>query len=319
MTPSSPVSPSLEVHIPISPTVPFLRMVRCLVTSLRHFGGLYADAKVVVTIGDPVIEDKKVRAENPWLEKLGIETRWVPEDLYARDIYYATANQRFCYEYSSDMVLMLDADMLVARPFDDLVMKLFKEQKMGGVIGFACPFDDFSMWERLYAVCDAGPVRAIHQHTGWPYIFPERPRFGPAYFNLGFLMMPSSVATAVGSVIYDLMHRVSSVDESYYRCQFAFGLAVCKLGIPYDCLPLRYNFPNNMELEALHPNEQVSATILHLFAAKIHSIWKAQGVGKRFLYGDDDGIEQLLAREDLAGINKQAQQIFRHIWLDLQS
>jgi hypothetical protein len=310
MTPSSPVSPSLEVHIPISPTVPFLRMVRCLVTSLRHFGGLYADAKVVVTIGDPVIKDKELLAENPWLEKLGIETRWVPEDLYARESYYATASERFCYEYSSDMVLMLDADMLVARPFEELVGRLHLEQKFGAVIAYASPYTDSAKWQTLYDACGLGKADAIYEHPGWPYLYPERDRFCPPYFNLGFLLMPASMATQIGREIYTFMNKAVEVEDTIYKCQLAVGLAVHKLQLPFDCLPLRYNFANSRDLEALHGGEQALASILHI-------IWDNQKAGKGRIYGEEGGLEAMVKREDLGGINKQVQSVLRQIWFDL--
>ena len=33
--------PTLEIHVPISPTPAFLYQLRCLTHSLRHFGGVY--------------------------------------------------------------------------------------------------------------------------------------------------------------------------------------------------------------------------------------------------------------------------------------
>lgn len=301
------VLPSLEIHIPISPTPKFFRMVRCLVASLRHFGGLYSDAKVVLTIGDPVIRDREVHAENPWLSEWGIETRWVPEELYAKDIYYATANQRFSYEYASAMVLMMDADMLVARPFDDLVVRLHREQRFGGMITHISPFDDFSMWQKVYDACGLGEVRAIHEHTGWPYLIKDPSlRFCPPYFNLGFLLMPAGHATKIGEQIYPLMYKIADTFETHYKCQLAVGLAVVQQAIPYECLSMRYNFANDPQLEALYPVEQVEATIIHILR-------KHQEVSKDTLYEQPVGLDDFLSRIDLAGINKLAQSVVRKV------
>ncbi|MEA2552908.1 MAG: hypothetical protein QOJ65_1084 [Fimbriimonadaceae bacterium] len=308
---SEAARPSLEIHIPISPTPKFLRMARCLVASLRHFGGEYSQTPVILTIGDTTLADDRVRRDNPWLDAWKVDTRWVPLDLFARESYYATANERFTYEFKSDMVLMLDADMLVARPFDDLVSELHVEQKTGGVIAYASPFQDASKWQRLFDLCGLGLVKPIHEHPGWPYLYPERARYCPPYFNLGFLLMPRQHASAIGRVIYDSMHKAANIEETIYKCQLAFGLAVTSLDLPYECLPLRYNFANNRDLEALHGAEQAYACILHL-------IWNHQGVWKESLYGEPDGIQKLLERDDLAGINKQAQEVLRHIWPDIQ-
>ena len=307
--PQEPI-PSLEIHVPISPNAKFMRMTRCLVTSLRHNGGLYANAPVIVTLGEDKIADKELKRDYPWLKTLGIETRWVPEDRFKQRSYYATATDRLTYKFNTDMVLMLDADMLVARPFDDLVRRLHREQKVGAVVAYACPFDDGALWQKVYDACSMGKVNPIHEHPGWPYLYPQRPRYCPPYFNLGFLLMPSAFASQIGAHMYELMDRVSEIEMTIYRCQLAFGLAVTKLDLPYECLPLRYNFANNKDLEALHGDEQAFASILHL-------IWNHQGVWKDDLFGQADGIEKILARDDLAGINKQAQQVLRQIWPEI--
>ena len=39
--------PTLEVHVPMSPTPSFLYQLRCLTHSLRRFGGAYRDSPVI--------------------------------------------------------------------------------------------------------------------------------------------------------------------------------------------------------------------------------------------------------------------------------
>src|SRR5262249_15654313 len=43
--------PTLEVHVPMSPTPSFLYQLRCLTHSLRRFGGAYRDSPVIATVG----------------------------------------------------------------------------------------------------------------------------------------------------------------------------------------------------------------------------------------------------------------------------
>ncbi len=43
--------PTLEIHVPISPTSPMLNMGRALTLSLRRNGGVYRDAPIVFTVG----------------------------------------------------------------------------------------------------------------------------------------------------------------------------------------------------------------------------------------------------------------------------
>src|SRR5438270_9243458 len=80
--------PSVEVHIPISPTPTFFNMVQCLARSLRKFGGAFRDAPIVLTVGDRAI-DPGVEARYPWLGPLGVEVRWVREAFFREHSYYA--------------------------------------------------------------------------------------------------------------------------------------------------------------------------------------------------------------------------------------
>src|SRR4051812_35451286 len=110
--------PSVEVHIPISPTPTFFNMVQCLARSLRRFGGAYRDAPIILTVGGPSI-DPGLEARYRWLGPLGVKVRWVPEAHYREYSYSATGAARFGHDYRSDVILFLDADILVAAPFDE--------------------------------------------------------------------------------------------------------------------------------------------------------------------------------------------------------
>src|SRR6185436_13982947 len=100
--------PTLEVHIPVSPTRMFLNMAHYLTRSLRAQGGSYRDAPVILTVGAEK-RDPDLARKHPWISANGVEVRWVDEALFARESWYATACERFRYEFSSDVVLVLDA------------------------------------------------------------------------------------------------------------------------------------------------------------------------------------------------------------------
>jgi hypothetical protein len=302
--------PSLEIHVPISPTPLFLNMAHYLVSSLRRFGGAYRSAKVVLTIGDNEIDDSIAEA-NPWIPKHGVETRWLAKERFAHDSYYATALERFCYEFSSDIVLMLDADILISKPFEELILDCHRHQSFAGLIAHVPPFPEVGLWQKVYDAADLGQVAFTHEHTGWGYMFSDEDRrFCPPYFNFGVLCAPRQIMRNIGEEIYQLMHRVNGVTETPYRCQIALSLAIAKLAIPYRCLPMRFNFANDVFLEALHGQELPHAAILHLL--RDH-----QGIYKTRLYGDRHNVEEMLARKDLRGINLMAQDVLRQIHSDV--
>src|SRR5262245_43627365 len=69
---TSRARPSVEIHVPISPTPNFFNMVRCLALSLRCNGGAYRDAPIIVTAGDRVT-DPTLAHRLPWLKPCGVE------------------------------------------------------------------------------------------------------------------------------------------------------------------------------------------------------------------------------------------------------
>lgn len=307
------VRPSLEIHVPISPTPVFFNMVRCLVGSLRHYGGTYADAPVIVTVGADEV-DMAITQRLPWIGEAGVEVRWAPRSIFQRDSYYATATERLCYDFQSDVVMLLDADTLVAAPFDDLVSEVYAGRYLAGLIAHASPFRERDHWPNLYEEFELGEVTRPHEHTGWGYMDtdPGR-RFTPPYFNLGVICAPAEVVAAIGEHAYDFMHRISDVVDTPFRCQLTVSLAVTALGLGYRCLPMRYNFANDLRLEALHHGEMSDLRIVHLLR-RSH-----QGMDKWEIYRDVDSLRSVTERVELRGVNGVARDIFSAILPDLEA
>jgi hypothetical protein len=297
--------PGLEIHVPISPTPVFLNMVHYLAHSLRMFGGKYRHAPIIVTIGAERV-DEGLEHRLRWMKELNVVTRWLPVELFTRDSYYATAMERFRYSFGADMVLMLDADVLIRRPFDELIEQARRRKCISGLLAHVSPFERFERWQMLYDACGLGRVEAPHEHTGFGLMFHEESRrYCPPYFNFGVVCAPGDVMTRVGRVMYDLMYKVDSIIQTVFRCQLALSLAITKLGLPYSCIPMRYNFANDPDLERGYDTEMRNAAILHLL--RNHQFYKLD------LFRSLSGIEELLTRPDLTGINAMAQNILRRI------
>jgi hypothetical protein len=293
--------PTLEVHVPISPTRTFLNMAHYLARSLRVRGGLYRDAPIVLTVGAET-RDPDLVGRNPWMAANGVEVRWVEEDLFARESWYGTACERFRYEYASDVVLILDADTLIAGPLDELVEEAYRTGAVCGVVAHMPPLPRRELWQEIYDACGLGELKTPCRHTGWGYMFQDESlRDCPPYFNLGVLAAPAAVMRTVGSSIYELMAAVDTVHPTPYRVQIAVSLAVIRYGLPFRDLPFRWNFVNDPRLEALHAGELADVRILHLL--RKHQIQKNE------LYASLDNVEAMLARTDLRVINALAQRL----------
>lgn len=297
--------PTVEVHVPVSPTPTFLNMAHYLTLSLRANGGRYRDAPVILTVGAPQ-RIPGLEQAHPWIARHGVEIRWADEALFARETWFGTACERMRHDFRSDVVLQLDADVLIAGPLDDLVLEAHRSQAVCGVIAHIPPFSSMQRWRDIYLRCGLGTVETPCEHTGWGYMFQDASlRFCPPYFNLGVLAAPAEVTRRVGAVVYGLMDQVDAVERTPYRVQIAVSLAVTKLGIPYRALPFRWNFVNDPLLEALHANELQHVRIIHLL--RHHQLRKDE------LYASLAGVEAMLSRTDLRVINEKAQRLLRDL------
>jgi hypothetical protein len=280
-------------------------MAHYLTRSLRLRGGRYRDAPIVLTVGAET-RDPDLARNHPWMADNGVEVRWVDEALFARETWYATASERFRYDFRSDVVIALDADTLIHGPLDELVEEAHRKDALCGVVAHVPPVPGRELWQEIYRACGVGELATPCQHTGWGYMFQDESlRYCPPYFNLGVLAAPAGVMRTIGDSIYELMAAVDGVHRTSYRIQIAVSLAVTRFGLPYRELPFRWNFVNDPLLEALHAEELSDVRIIHLL--RNHQLYKNE------LYDSLENVEEMLGRTDLRVINALAQRLLREI------
>jgi hypothetical protein len=297
--------PLLEIHVPISPTEHFFTMLHYLAASLQINGGALRDSPIVVTVGADQ-EPEEVDRLAPWSRGYPIRWHWVPRDVFRRHSYYATALERFRLSFQAPMVAMLDADMMVAAPFTELVEGVLAAPAFVGVIAHVSPFLDvkgaakYQMWDRLFAEAGLGSPPLCCEHTGWGTMFVDPGlRFCPPYFNLGMLLAPRCVMKALGDVIYDEMEAVNRVVETCFRCQIAVSLALARLKLPWRCARMRFNFPNDHHIANRYAQELIDVRILHYL--RVGPVDKSRdflNVGQTDLW---------LKRHDLIGVDQVLQ------------
>ena len=264
---------SLEIHIPISPTNFFFNRIHYVAASLRLNGGALAESKIVVTIGDLAAPfDPNERLD--WSKRYDIEWRWVPHDLFQQYSYFATRLYRYRYAYESDAVLMLDADVIIAAPFDDLIERVVREDKVIGVPAnfspVARPDRDFT-WEKLFEAAGLGEVPYVMEHSGFgiTYNNPKCDR-SPPYFNFGVLPMPAAIAHQIGETVLDELKIVARI-EDFFIGQMSTTLAIVRNKIPWGTASFKYNFVNNDLYLQRYRDEFGDIRLLHfLDNANIH-------------------------------------------------
>ena len=294
----SPDAARCEIHVPISPTPPFLTKVHYLAASLRRFGGALADSPIIVTVGGD--EPFDLARAHPWSRRLGVEWRWLDDSLWRRHGIYATALQRFCYDIQAPSALLLDADTLFVGPIDDLVDTVESNHAIAGLIAHISPFlepdDEQNLWERIFHAAGLGDPSLDCEHSGWQSIeFDETRRYCPPYFNLGVLLAPRDVLGALAKTIYAEMETVNQVHLTPFRCQIALTLAILRSGVQWRSLPLRFNLPNISQFLAHHEAELADARIIHYLRDEDFS--RAED------FASAERVGALLSRNDLNRVN----------------
>jgi len=295
---------SLEVHIPISPTPMFLRQTWALAASLRQFGGAVGRSATLTAWVSPELPGlPDLNRLHPWAKTLGVTFRWVDEALFARHWYYGTALARWAGPFSADVVMMLDADVLVCNPLDALVQTLAASTAVWGLPAHVSPFSE-QEWRALFA--SAGlPEPALDCRPSGVGILPEVQAQGmPPYFNLGVIAAPRAVMQTLGQGLLDEMERVNAFVQTYYRCQVAIPLGIARHGLPWRALDVRDNFPNDAAFERAHPHELGSIRLLHYLREN-------EAVSKKRDFATAQAYAALLQRQGLTGVNALLQSRLR--------
>jgi len=298
----------LEIHVPISPTEIFFNRIHYLAASLRLNGGPLSDSSIIVTIGDDS-EPFDVAYKKEWSRNYNIEWKWVPRELFRKHSYFATRLYRFCHQFQSDAVLMLDADVVVAAPFDDLIERVISEERILGVPANKSPVsrtDKNFTWEKLF---DAAGIKQnvpyVMEHSGYGVINND-PAFAmsPPYFNFGVLPMPVNIARQMSPTIFDELEIVTSMEKTF-RAQMSITLSIVRNNIPWGVAPFKYNFVNNELYLQKYREDFEDLRLLHfLNKAAIH---------KENLFESIDSVEAGLNQKYDHEVDKKFVEILRPI------
>jgi len=225
--------------------------VHYLAASLRANSRDFAGTRLVVTVGEDC-EPFDIAARLPWTAHYPIEFRWLPRHLYQSFGYFGTTLHRYRYTYDAPLVLMMDADIVVARDFTELLDQVLAAPAFHSMLAHASPFHNSGLlhlhseeewWRSIFRAAGLGEPELTCQYTGYGYLGGDGfPRYGPPNFNQGVVIAPASLIRSLGSDLYRELEHVDSVVETFFRFQIALTLALVRQRVPWRCLPMRYNF-----------------------------------------------------------------------------
>jgi hypothetical protein len=297
-------APLLEIHVPISPTPVFFTRIHYLAASMQVYGGPLKDAALIVTVGEDA-EPEDLYAKLPWSRSYPIEWRWMERDLYRRHTYFGTRVQRFTYEFKAQHVMMLDADVLAVAPFMDLIEDVARKDAFLGSPAHASPVSGPFTWEALFEGAGLRSVPYVCEHTGFGVMYddPAR-RYCPPYFNLGVLVAPARHMKQIGQTIFDEL-AVAARMPGIFRAQPAVTLAICRHGIPWGLMPLKYNFPNDNRFAVRYPHDFSDMRLLHFLR-------KGQ-IDKDVAFQTPQSVYWLFQKERLDGVNAKFLETLRPV------
>jgi hypothetical protein len=285
------------VRIPISPRADYFNRVRLIAQSIREF---YPRTIVRVTVGAETAPFDIARVAAPWSQDLGVQWVWIPQTEFEewRDTahpYIATMTERFRPPFSAEHVLMLDADVLPIRPFDNL---LERDRSLLAMMAHVSPFSNHAQeWQALFNAYGLSDPSFDFELTGWGTMFddPSR-RFSPPYFNTGVLLARADLYERLYEPYMAALRFVKTQLDSYFFEQIALTLAIGKMELPIEVQPLRFNFPNQEAFDAAHPEELEKVCLLHFLRTHI--------VDREKDFQSPDDVRRLIGRTDLAGSNE---------------
>jgi hypothetical protein len=246
-------------------------MVQYFAATLRRNGGLFADARLIVSVGEDC-EPFDIAAAVPQLAPYDITWRWVDREAFRLHTYFATGLDRWAEPFESDFVLMADADMLVTGNFSDIADKLAQPRGIAGVIAtfppwLACKKGDVDRerWQEMFGLAGLPPPVFDCLHPGYGVYYPAGSgmQFAPAYYNFGFVFGTRDAMNAIGKTFTrDYLLAVDFM-QTVLAAQAGLTLSIIRNNVSYLALPVRYNFWSHDPYFDAFPSDSEDIRVMH--------------------------------------------------------
>jgi galactoside O-acetyltransferase len=264
--------PSLEIHVPISPTPSFFTMVACLAASVRAFAGDFSSVRLVVSVGEDC-DPFDIAAAHPELAAFDIEWRWVDRAAFREHSYFATGLKRWEHPFECDYVLMADADIVVVNSISDLVSKLPDARSVAGCIATFPPFmarksgDDAVRWPELFAAAGLGEPSYDHAIPGYARFYgKEHMNTAPPYYNFGFVFGARDAMNAIRDSFESDYLIAADYMKTDLAAQAGLCLSIVRHKLTAIALPVRYNFWATEAYHEAFQDERRDLRVMHYLA-----------------------------------------------------
>lgn len=301
--------PKLEFRVPISPNEKYMRMLQYFMESLQVFAGPVARAAHCVVSVSPEVKQFDIYEAYPWTRNHSIDFQWVDVDSFKKFSYFATGFHRLTVKSDADIVVLIDADLLVTGNFDSVIIQSYREQRVLGFIAHVSPFENLPdqpeassewYWQRVFEEADLPRPKLEFEHTGWG-LMSTKPlyRYCPAYFNFGFIIAPRVSVDLMGLTYTEEIAAVDRVVDIWFKSQIANTLVFARHNISVGALPINYNFPlhvDNEQIRRLNPdpdglNSSEDIKIFH---------YLGDGEVNKDHFSTEESLNEVLRREKMS-------------------
>jgi len=260
-------NPRLCFHFAASPNDAFYSQIAMFRLSLDALGDFYEKSTIIITFG----EKQKQPIPNRWQNYLSknVLTNWAKPQQFQQWHYHAQLDARWIVDHCDyDFIFFMDADTLFINRIDDLLINLMQHPAISGTIAHNHPpiFENDNPQKVWQDLAD----RFIQKKLEFNYrytligIKPDPFSFCPFYINFGVIGMPSAIIALLATTYLNIRPKISDhIRNPFFAGQITLALAVAKLDLPVQALPMRYNFPNDSRADRLQINELHDARIIH--------------------------------------------------------
>jgi hypothetical protein len=196
--------------------------------------------------------------------------------------------------FSGDYVLMLDADVIPVKRFDEW----FSERGLCGVQALVSPCTKPD-WCLLFQRFGLAAPDMRHVYSGHGIMTAHE--MGPLYYNSGVVFGRRELFERLSGEYMDAIEFLKcNLPDTYWFDQIGLALGVAAANLPARTFPLRYNFPNRPAFDRAHQEELADCRFLHAMQTDV--------VDRDRDFESEEAMNRLCARADLDGSNE----ILRH-------
>ena len=238
--PPEKVMTTTEIHVPVTLNEHFAVMSRILVGSIAANAQLPGVWKVIFTCS----LDSDLALDSPllnWAKHYPVEFRWAERSLWDRYDYCGTGLQRHLYSFAADVLLFMDADVVIVGPLNELVRQAAHADAVMGWPAWQPPPD--LEWAEVFQRLGLEFPAATITYSGYGMAFMS-PKYAPPYFNYGFIAIPRSLALVIGPILREDIDHIWTTYRNWFTSQIALCTTIVRARCAYRALDLRYNCSN---------------------------------------------------------------------------